>query len=290
MRKREPRARLGLHFHFLGNQVVQHRLHVGHQAVIAHQVGDDVAHGPPDVAQDQVDDLGGGGGEAQDAQLMVHKDGGDAGAGQQVVHVVVGPRQVRHLGLQFGVDRGQFLIDRLQFLLGGLQFLIGGLQFLVDGLHLLVGGFELFVGGLQFLVGGLEILLLGPQFLLSAAMSRIGLAYRDWPHVLGCAGRPLLAARAAGSVLPPGRPDTGASRSPRQGPTPHGRTVRLTVVKSPLVLTRRPGRRTISFCHGRLVQGRGQVAPQPFAGHLQDVVRPASPGAGSRYMPVRPCR
>ena len=65
MRSSVPRARLGLHFHLFGNQGVQHRLHVLHQAVIAHQVGDDVAHRPPHVGQDQVDHLGDGGGEAR---------------------------------------------------------------------------------------------------------------------------------------------------------------------------------------------------------------------------------
>ena len=104
---------------------------------------------------------------------MVHKDSADARAGQQVVHVVVGARQIGHLVLQFGVDRGQLLVDRLQFFLGGLQFLVGRLQLLVHGLHLLVGGLELLVGGCQFLVGGLEIFLLGPQFLLQRRNARI---------------------------------------------------------------------------------------------------------------------
>ena len=45
----------------------------------------------------------------------------------------------------------------------------------------------------------------------------------------------------------------------------------MTVVKSPLVLTRRPGWRTDLFGRHGFVQGGGQVAPQPFAGHLQDV-------------------
>jgi hypothetical protein len=65
-----------------------------------------VPHGPADVALDQVDDLGGGGGETQDAQLVIHKDRGDAGAGQQVVHVVVGPDQVGEDALAV---RGQML-------------------------------------------------------------------------------------------------------------------------------------------------------------------------------------
>ena len=136
--------------------------------------------------------------------LMIHKDGGDAGAGQQVVHVVVGPRQIGHLGLQFGVDRGQFLVDRLQFLLGGLQLLVGGLQFLVDRLHLLVGGFELFVGGLQFLVGGLEVFFLGPQFLLERRDARVDVrngAVRSRGDVQG---RPAASVRDRQHAPPPG--------------------------------------------------------------------------------------
>lgn len=58
---------------------------------------------------------------------MIDKDGGNAGAGKQVVHVVIGARQVIDLAPQLGVERGQFLIDRLQFFLGGLEFLVGGL-------------------------------------------------------------------------------------------------------------------------------------------------------------------
>ncbi len=262
----------GLHLHLFGNQGVQHRLRVRHQAVVADQVGDDVAHGPPHVARDQVDDLRGGGGEAQDAQLMVHKDGADAGAGQQVVHVVVGPRQIGHLGLQLGVDRGQFLVDRLQLLLGGLQLLVGGLQFFVDRLHLLVGGFELFVGGLQLLNGGLEIFLLGPQFLLERRDVRINVrigAVRSRGDVRGsllhlfgidsmrllqddqiqgrllCRGRTARRHRADGQV---DRGEVAVGFDP-QARAAHGLLVRR-----------------------GFVQGRGQVAPQPFAGHLQDVV------------------
>ena len=55
------------------------------------------------------------------------------------------------------------------------------------------------------------------------------------------------------------------------GPAVTGRTVRSTVVKSPLVLTRSPGWRTGSLLRHGFVQGGGQLPPQPFAGHLQDV-------------------
>ena len=128
----------GLHGHLFGNQGVQHRLHVCHQSFVTDQVGDDVAHGPTHIREDQVDNHAGGGGESQDTQLMIHKNGGDARAGQEVVHVVVGPGQIGHLGLQFVVDRGQFFVNRLQFFLGGFELLIGGLQLFVDRLHLLV--------------------------------------------------------------------------------------------------------------------------------------------------------
>ncbi len=42
---------------------------------------------------------------------MIHEYGADAGTGQQIVHVIVGPRQVGHLGLQFGVDSRELLVD-----------------------------------------------------------------------------------------------------------------------------------------------------------------------------------
>jgi hypothetical protein len=90
-------------------------------------LADDVAHRPPHVGRNQVDDFGRRGGETQDAPLVVDKHRGNAGAGQQVVHVVVGAGQVGHLGVQLGVDRGQLLVDRLQLFLGGFQLLVGGL-------------------------------------------------------------------------------------------------------------------------------------------------------------------
>ena len=107
----EPRARFGLNFNVPRFQTVQHRPHIGHQMVIVHQVGDDVAHRAPHVGHDQVDDLSNSGGEALDAQVMVHKDCADARAGQQVVHVVVGSRQIGYLVLQLGIDCGQFFVD-----------------------------------------------------------------------------------------------------------------------------------------------------------------------------------
>ena len=49
-----------------------------------------MAYGPPKIARDQVDDRTDGGSEAQDAQLKIHEDRADAGARDQVGHVVVG--------------------------------------------------------------------------------------------------------------------------------------------------------------------------------------------------------
>ena len=156
-------AGLGLHRGFFGLQGLEHRLRVGHQAGVVHQVGDDVAHRAAHVAQDQIDDLGGSRREAQDTQVVVYEHGANAGAGQQVVHVVVGAGQVGHFGLQLGVDRGHLFVDRLQFFLGGFQLLVGGLQLFVDRLHFLVGRLELFVGGLQLLVGRVQVLFFGAQ-------------------------------------------------------------------------------------------------------------------------------
>jgi len=132
-------------------------------------------HGAAHIAQDQVDELAGGGGKAQDAPLVIHKNSGDAAARQQVVHIVIGPGKIVDLGLQLSVDGAQFLVDRLQFFLGSFQFLVGGLQFFVHGLHFLVGGFQLFVGGFQFLIGGLEVFLLGPQLLLEGGNVGLGI-------------------------------------------------------------------------------------------------------------------
>jgi hypothetical protein len=99
---------------------------------------------------------------------------GDAGAGEQVVHVVVGAATGRAtLVLQLGVDRGQFFVHRLQFLLGGFEFLVGRLQFFVDRLHLLVRRLEFLVGGFQFLARALQIFVLGPQFLGERGNARI---------------------------------------------------------------------------------------------------------------------
>ena len=89
---------------------------------------------------------------------MIHKDGADAGARQQVVHVVVGPRQIRHFGLQFGVDRGQSssLTDCNSSLEVSSSSLVDCNSSLTDCISSFAG-FELLVGSLQFLVGGLDV-------------------------------------------------------------------------------------------------------------------------------------
>ena len=105
--------------------------------------------------------------------MKIHEHRADAGAGEQVVHVIVGARQVEHLRLQLGVDRGQFLVDRLQLLLGSLQFLVGGLQLFVDRLHFFAGRLELFSGALQLLDRALEGFLLGEQLRPERDQTRI---------------------------------------------------------------------------------------------------------------------
>ena len=125
-----------------------------------------MGHRSPHIASDQVEHLGHGRGEARNVQLIIHKEGADPRAGQQVVHVIVGERKIGNLDLQFGIDCSQFFIDRLQLFLGGFHFFIRGLQFLIHGLHFLVGRPQFFVRRFHFLKGGLEILFLGTQFLL----------------------------------------------------------------------------------------------------------------------------
>ena len=98
------------------------------------------------------------GGEAPHVERVVQKQGGDVRAVEQVLHVVVRPGQLVHLGLQLVVDRLQLFVQGLHLFLGGGQLLVGGLEFLVGGLQFLVGGFELFLGGLHLFAGGLQLL------------------------------------------------------------------------------------------------------------------------------------
>ena len=155
-----PHAARGLHLHLFCYQGVQYRLGVGDQVVVAHQIGNDMPHRSAEIAWNQVNNFGSGRGEAQDAQTMIDENGGDACAGQKVIHVIVDLRQIGHLGLQFVVDRGQLLVGRLQFL--------------VNRLHLLNGRFQFFAGGLKLLVGCLEIFLFGPQFVSQASNNQVG--------------------------------------------------------------------------------------------------------------------
>ena len=81
----------------------------------------------------------------------------------------------------------------------------------------------------------------------------------------------------------------GSGMSPRP-PRPTGPTVRLTSVKWPLVLTRRPSRRTRFRLLATLCRAVVNSRLSPSRAIFRMLLMPASPGAGSRYMPVRPCR
>jgi hypothetical protein len=113
-------------------------MRIRYQAPVFH-----VLQRTPDVGVDEVDHLRGRWREARDAHLVVDEQRGHAGAGEQVVHVVVDSREVEHLVLQLGVHGREFLVHRLQLLLRRLELLVGGLQLFVDRLHLLVGGLQL---------------------------------------------------------------------------------------------------------------------------------------------------
>ena len=154
-----------LHLRFYRHQGVQHALCVLQQAGVALEVGHNVRHLPADIAIDQVNERRRRGRETQNAQLGVQKHRRNTGAGQQVVHVVVGAGQVLHLGVQFVVHRGQLFVQGLQLFLGGFHFLVSGLQLFVDGLHFFIGGLELFVGAFQLFVCALDVLVFGAQFI-----------------------------------------------------------------------------------------------------------------------------
>ncbi len=94
--------------------------------------------------------LGGGfGRESPDAESVIEENGGDVGAGDEVVEVLVGLGDVCNFGLVLVVEGLEFLVD-------GFELFVGALEFFIRGLELLVRGLEFFVGGLEFLDGGLE--------------------------------------------------------------------------------------------------------------------------------------
>ncbi len=78
-------------------------------------------------------------------EVVVQKHSDNLSAVEQILHVVVHPGQLIHLGLLLGVYRLQLLVHGLHLFPGGGQLFIGGLQLLIGGLQLLVGGFELFL-------------------------------------------------------------------------------------------------------------------------------------------------
>ena len=204
---------------------------------------------------------------------MIDKHGANAGAGQQVVHVVVRPRQVRHLGLQLGVDRRQLLVDRLQFLLGRLQFLVGGLQLLVHRLHFLVGGFEFLGGTFELLMGGLEVFFLRAQFQLESRDARLGADLVESVGVrLRRAGRVGERHGHRGSYRRFLQNDQKERRLRRCGRTarhrPDGQVDEGEVAVG---FDAQARARHDVFCAHSLVQGGGQVAAQAFARHPQDV-------------------
>ena len=58
-------------------------------------------------------------GEPLDTELIVQKNGGIVGAVEEVLHIVVGARQVIDFSLQLRVDGGQLLVQRLQLFFRG---------------------------------------------------------------------------------------------------------------------------------------------------------------------------
>ena len=70
--------------------------------------------------------------------------------------------------------------------------------------------------------------------------------------------------------------------------TATGRTIKLMLVKSPLVFTRTRGHRMVSFVCTALCNAVVRSRRKPSLAIFRILLVPASPGAGSRYMPVRP--
>ena len=89
----------------LGDQRVQHLPHVFCQPIVVPEARHDVAHRPPKIGLDQADDAARRGRKALYAQLMIHKQGADARACQQVAQIVIRPPNLVDLLMQLGVDR-----------------------------------------------------------------------------------------------------------------------------------------------------------------------------------------
>ena len=227
-----------------------------------------MADGPTDIAEDQIDQRAGRRGEPQDAHLMVDKDRPDAGARQQVVHVIIGARQIADLGLQLGIDRRQFFVDRLQLLLGGFQLLVGRLQFLIHRLHFLVGRFEFFVRALQFLVGTLQVFVFGTQFFLQRRDAKIDVRQRDQAHrrIARGQGRIRRARRRRVQDHQIHRrfgPDRSAERHRAHGDVdPRVVAVRLHV---------QPCTTHDLFAADGFVQSHTQITTQPLASHVENI-------------------
>jgi hypothetical protein len=84
------------------------------------------------VALNQIDDLGGLGSEALNAELTIKKKGGDFGAVEEVLHIVVGATDLRFFPAA-RIDGDQLFVKRLKLFFRGLYFFVCALQFsLVD--------------------------------------------------------------------------------------------------------------------------------------------------------------
>src|SRR5215471_573384 len=142
--QKKPLSLLGLDFGLPEDQSAQNFAAIANHFIIRRliQIRHQVREWTPDIGRDQVDQAFRLLGVAGDFQLSVQKDGGDFDAVEQVLHVVIGARQLIDFGLQLGVDRAQFFVQRLHLLLGGLKFFVGSLQ-------LFNGGLQRFLGGLQ---------------------------------------------------------------------------------------------------------------------------------------------
>ena len=166
--------------------------------------GLEVAQVTTDVLGQQVEDLGGAGGEEAHAVVPIDEDGRGVGGLHQIAQVAGRPVQLLDLELVFGVDAVQLLIDRVQFLVRALQLLVGGEEFLVGGLELLIAGLQLLDRGLHRLPGALQFQLqftdvvrhLGADAEIVGDLGMLGHRFRlsfliEQDHVAGASGGPI---------------------------------------------------------------------------------------------------
>ena len=169
--------------------------------------------------------------------------------------------------MQLRVDGGQLLVNGLQLFLGGLQLLVGGLQLFIDRLHFFVGRLQFLVSGFQFFAGCVKVLFSGLQL-----FSKLGnLCFGIFVDITRARlGRPLNLGFQRRRFFQNNHKQGGLRCVGGSGDYRANREVNGCEVAIGFNAYSKRSYACPGTC--RFVQGRGQVAPQPFTRHFQNIV------------------